>query len=142
MDREILFRGKDDSGIVNYDWLYGSLNNTDPQFPQIMYCDRFWNVCSVIVTPETIGQYTGLKDKNGRKIFEGDIVKGCSKSYKKNYLCEVYFNENMCHYGLTINRGSYTKHQTHDWLELTKTKASKLEVIGNIYDNPELLEGL
>lgn len=92
------------------------------------------------VKPETVGQYTGLTDKNGIKIFEGDIVKGCSKSYKKNYLCEVYFNENMCHYGLTINRGSYTKHQTHDWLELTKTKASKLEVIGNIYDNPELLE--
>ena len=136
--REILFRGK--VADEPDEWVYGYLINKNTIFQPVTHQKSKCCGCgSFDVKPETLGQFTGVCDKKGRKIFEGDIVKGCSKSYKKNYLCEVYFNENMCHYGLTINRGSYTKHQTHDWLELTKTKASKLEVIGNIFDNGGLL---
>ena len=78
-----------------------------------------------------------LRVDKSRKVADQFLV---TENELTNLIDQIYFNENMCHYGLTINRGSYTKHQTHDWLELTKTKASKLEVIGNIYDNPELLE--
>lgn len=127
--QEIEFRGKDDSGIVNHDWLYGSLDNTDPQFPKIMYCDRFWNVCSVIVTPETIGQYTGLKDKNGKKIYEGDIVKAYF-AYK-TIICVVKWID--CHYVIqSVKDHNYT---------YSLSQSFELEVIGNIHDKPELLEG-
>lgn len=138
--REILFRGK--VADEPDEWVYGYLIDEKTIFQKEVHRQSKCCGCgSFDVKEETIGQYTGLTDKNGTKIFEGDIVKGCSKSYKPNFLCEIYFNENMCHYGLTINRGSYTKHQTHDWLELTKAKAKKLEVIGNIHNNPELLQG-
>lgn len=94
------------------------------------------------VIPETVGQFTGLTDMNGKKIFEGDIV---STKYKLGrghyYVFEVYYNENLCHFALTINRGSYTKNKQYDWLQLTSLKANKVEVIGNIHDNAELLKG-
>ena len=54
---------------------------------------------------------------------------------------EVYYNENLCQFALTINSGSYTKNKQYDWLQLTSLKAEKIEVIGNIHDNPELLKG-
>ena len=138
--RKILFRGK--VADEPDEWVYGYLRDEDTIFQQAIHEKSKCCGCGFFsVKPETIGQFTGLTDKKGTKIFEGDIVKGCSKSYKPNYICEVYFNENMCHFGLTINKGSYTKHQTHDWLELTNAKSKKLEVIGNIYDNSELLSG-
>ena len=94
------------------------------------------------VLPETVGQFTGLTDKNGKNIFEGDIV---STKYKLGrggyYVFEVYYNENLCQFALTINSGSYTKNKQYDWLQLTSLKANKVEVIGNKWDNPELLKG-
>ena len=140
--RGILFRGK---SVETNEWVYGSYilekyGNT----PYICYFEygTFVNIKQVEVIPETVGQFTGLTDMNGKKIFEGDIV---STKYKLGrghyYVFEVYYNENLCHFGLTINRGSYTKNKQYDWLQLTSLKANKIEVIGNTHDNIELLKG-
>ena len=73
---------------------------------------------------QTVGQFTGLNDKYGKEIYEGDIV----KAFEKNY--EVVFNQTES--GLSVNYGYPDKHNgpTPYWVE----------VIGNIHENPELLE--
>ena len=57
--REILFRGKDESGILNHQWQFGALDNTDEKFPKIIRLDRWGNKMIVNVVPETVGQFTG-----------------------------------------------------------------------------------
>lgn len=134
--REILFRAKGNPIYNDGSWYYGYLAIDNDGDYQIR--GSCW---SRTVLPETVGQFTGLTDKNGKKIFEGDIV---STKYKLGrggyYVFEVYYNENLCQFALTINSRSYTKNKQYDWLQLTPLKAEKIEVIGNIHDNPELLE--
>ena len=148
--REILFRGK---RIDNGEWIEGYFcRKYFPELPHdrcvIQYKPKS-DVCKWTppyiadeIIPETIGQYTGLTDKNGKKIFEGDIVVTKYKLGRGGYyVFEVYYNENLCQFALTINSGSYTKNKQYDWLQLTELKANKIEVIGNIHDNHELLKG-
>lgn len=100
---------------------------------------RFFDAKEVVLM-----QSTGLTDKNGVEIYEGDIVKATRKlgvNIEKDDLLEVYWNKNLCHFGLTINRGGYLKHSSKgDWATLTARKAEYLEVVGNIYEHPELLK--
>ena len=86
---------------------------------------------------ETVGQYTGLKDKNGVKIFEGDI---CKYRYgRSTYIGKVVFNTRAC-----IFEMRRTEIVGYHGERATKTQLlnhiDKVEVIGNIHDNPELLE--
>lgn len=123
--REILFRGKD-FGVINHSWCFGSLDTTEDDRAIIIYPDRFGNKCRIIVDPKTVGQYTGLKDKNGTKIFEGDIIllRGDEEPY------QVVFDESCFHvYDSSV---CYVMNNFYDY---------EMEVIGNIYDNPELLGG-
>ncbi len=120
--REILFRGKDFSGVINHNWCFGSLDTTENDRTIIIYFDRFGNKCRIFVDPSTIGEYTGLKDKNGKKVFEGDILKA-----------EIWWEQGGCY-----------PHTETCFIEATfpnmyKNHFEKLEVVGNIYDNPELL---
>ena len=142
--REILFRGKTLTGrwvegsYYKQEELYGSKEDADIIIKSKESLTYDQALDYEIVLPKTVGQYTGLTDKNGKKIFDGDIV---STKYKLGrggyYVFEVYYNENLCQFALTINSGSYTRNKQYDWLQLTSLKANKVEISGNIHDNPE-----
>lgn len=83
---------------------------------------------AIFVDKKTIGQFTGTLDKHGRKIFEGDICRIADSIYKAEF---VYFG-----WVFTILSKQCTASRA-----LTPTVSARCEVIGNIYDNPELLEG-
>ena len=118
--REILFRGK---RTDNDEWIEGSFLNKNNI--GIFYDDTEESDCTVhifSVIPETVGQYTGLTDKNGIKIFEGDIVKGTFLGFPipiEDDVFSICWQEDVAGY-----RANYFEN---------------VEVIGNIHDNPELL---
>ena len=85
----------------------------------------------VEVIPETVGQCTGLKDKNGKWIFEGNILRLNDDGEVSNY--EVYWNDDEAGWCIKIEDSFVTM---DCWGE---TRGS-FEIIGNIHDNPELLE--
>lgn len=88
-----------------------------------------------------VQQYTGLKDKNGKEIYEGDIIKA---TRKWNFHCSkgdvfvVEFNVETVSYGL-LPDGCVVRPSHENFADLTKKKSLQCEVIGNIFENPELL---
>lgn len=143
--REILFRGK---RKTDNKWLYGFPYITRKNAVKInWYCSEFGSMRTDEVDPETVGQYTGLTDKNGTKIFEGDIVKFIHKnklkpyddlvspfyeSYSRNY--KIEYTNTFARYGLRFINGSI-----HFPCKQSTLLMHDCEIIGNIYDNPELL---
>ena len=134
MNRKILFRGKRLDG----DWVYGFLtcmNYIDVFNPKVCYDGqeeiRYYTVEHHQVDTNTVGQFTGLCDKNGNKIFEGDIVKVTTglEGYKSTYHSTIHrVTYDVCDCGVAV----FYPFDNSDMVEA--------EVIGNIYDNPELLE--
>lgn len=144
--REILFRGKDFSGVINHNWCFGSLDTIEDDRAIIIYSDRFGNKCRIFVDPSTVGEYTGLKDKNGQRIFEGDIVKNEWCFIKGNSIVRFgeYKSLDSSNDYQCGHLGFYLEHIS-DFNKRTVRKdimyfANKCEIIGNIHDNPELLE--
>lgn len=89
------------------------------------------------VDPETVGDYTGLTDKNGREIFEGDILQ-CENEYG-SYTTSIYCEENtLCVDVSWLDNFDYTSIGFAE--SIWKKQNYEVEIIGNIYDNPELLE--
>lgn len=128
--REITFRGKCIRGVFESDWVYGSYVLSDEDDRGDSHSIVAYTGASFEVDPSTIGQYTGLEDKKGKPIFEGDIVrddKGLSVIHfmTPQFVC---VDEN----GKPWNLGGGTVHKDSHKLEVT-------EVIGNVYDNSELL---
>ena len=135
--REILFRGKH---TRTGEWVEGLLwkkkYNHDKLFISC-FPDKDDNEEIYIIKPETAGQYTGLTDKNGKKIFEGDIVKreytlrhGETKKTRETQIGVVVYSNREC--GFQVEKKCNLR---KPW------DGDTIEVIGNIHDNPELLKG-
>lgn len=120
--REILFKGK---RVDNGEWAEGCFfKSWDKVFLLWGMTGDCPNMEEVI--PKTVGQFTGLTDKNGKKIFEGDILlKGFEKVLVK-------WNANQCRWGIYSNN--------YEICGFNESTQGYFEVIGNIYDNLELLE--
>ena len=123
--REILFRGKRKG---NGEWVYG--NFVKGCVDDFAYIVEFGNknLCRnfVEVIPETVGQYTGLTDKNGKKIFEGDIVAMPAYGGGK-HKAVVYFKGGK----FAVDGSNYG---------FKDIAPKRMKVIGNIYDNKEILD--
>ena len=121
MNREILFRGK---RVDSSEWFEGSYWLSRSAVRETTYItDGYGNLFCVI--PETVGQYTGLNDKNNVKIFEGDILKFRSGIYSVEWDNE---------HSKFLQRDGQFSRELHFWI-------AKSEIVGNIHDNPELLKG-
>lgn len=133
MNREILFKAK---RIDNIEWVEGNLLQTTAvslkSFIVPTSCYTFdkwdWAECLQVDT-DTICQYTGLTDKDGNKIWENDIV----TVPRDEEPCLIVWDEYCARWGMT-QYGSYM-------YDFDNFDGVELEVLGNIFDNPELLEG-
>ena len=136
--REILFRGK---RVDNGEWAYGAyyglcrMTNKAGGFEYEHLMRQSNNEPLYMVDAETVGQYTGLTDKNGKRIFEGDICKTYFESYTHSWEEVGVVTEFCGAYGI---ESADRKHFRAFINELVYTRSH--EVIGNIHDNPELLE--
>lgn len=132
--REILFRGKRDD---NGEWV---VSNCIMQFHGVKFAPRLWAIGDgwVEVIPETVGEFTGLTDKNGTEIFEGDIVRTLAPCYIDKYIKGVVeFGEYSTSYQ-SSNVGYYVNWSLNKNIAIY-CKINDIEIIGNIHDNPELL---
>ena len=153
MNREILFRGqtrKKGEKVKNFrgdpmpsEWVYGRMlsQNNGGDF-SIIY--TYEPIDTRVVYTDTVGEYTGLTDKNGTKIFEGDILKLVDKNQNYEWLAVVEFGNPNATYSWGWQLRPITKQVRMNtdillWVE-TEITGATAEIIGNIHDNPDLLE--
>ena len=140
MSREIIFRGK--SSTTN-EWVYGSLVKVGNEshivgFDEVDLDGHHIRFCSdrpVFIKQGTISQFTGLYDKNGKGIYEGDIL--------RVYDGERYFNIVIKWVEKTMTSMTCCPDENQcplSWLSDSLSRTYEIEVIGNLYDNKELLE--
>ena len=137
--REVLFRGKE---VADGKWIEGfySAEEYNPYSGEVEHIPRIQIIgkcVSLGVIPETVGQYTGLTDKNGVRIFEGDLVRYAERRLGGEDVSVAF--------PVTFDEGGFCAHHyfLNNWLRNGlggNTKLEDIEVIGNIHDNPELLQ--
>lgn len=134
MDREILFRGK---RIYNGEWVYGYVAHSKSDNSCVImsephgYEDVDWN---------SVGQYAGLTDRKGKKIFEGDIIHILGNQDVEDwkdvdYIAQIVFIDGgFCAIDGTVENHGFRRY------DLARFDF-EMEVIGNVFDTPELLKG-
>lgn len=147
MDRTIKFRGK---SIYDEDWLYGSLVKIEKDryavIPSLNDIEIGKSISMYEVCLETIGQFTGLYDKNGKEIYEGDIVERITpKNLNFGFIGNVVFDKNIALFCVEHNKfgpNSRTPFvMPDDWMDEYSNKLKcEFEIKGNIYDHPELIK--
>lgn len=125
--REMIFRGK---RTDNGEWVYGDLTHSVYKIGDTCVGKYGCEIGMHQVDPSTVGQYTGLTDKNGTRIFEGDVVvieTDCIPSFMLNRYVVVWDDDQTAYKLLKDNT-------------IYDIPMGRMEIIGNIHDNPELLE--
>ena len=139
MSREIKFRGR---RTDTKEWVYGSYfkqtasqlgENVPLALARVCHCIMVYGEEYFHVDAQSVGQYTGLKDKNGKEIYEGDIIGDENIMLQVKYLCD---SEHSC-----FALFNWVAERPNDeWWGFEHYTPEYMEVIGNIHENPELLE--
>ena len=150
--REILFRAKTtENEWVQGDLIHEPLLEDAPCRISYQYQSGLFVVTHTEeVLPETVGQYTGVKDKNGKKIFEGDIVEVFHEEFET--FSEGSEDDNTLRFfeeltrelhvkgKVFFNHGSFDIEDNAGNFELWGFGEDEIQIIGNVYDNPEILK--
>lgn len=125
--RTIKFRGKH---FKTGEWLYGYLYESNTEYGRILFIN------SQQIDPETVGQFIGLRDKNGKRIYEGDII--------LEHFLESDFENPADALEISVvsfKQGAFGfKSNDDNWQSFIEYPLMQCKIIGNIYDNPELLK--
>ena len=140
--REIIFKAKRKD---NGEWVIGALlQSEDETYIATSFLSGEegapFTVAAYEVDPETICQFTGLFDKNGKKIWEGDIVK-CNKRKEGYDLYKVVWRKDFADFGVEPIKPKFEARYPIGLSECDTIYGYDYKVIGNIFDNPELLGG-
>jgi uncharacterized phage protein (TIGR01671 family) len=144
--REIKFRGK---RLDNGEWIYGYYGHKEATDQHYIMIERLHDApeygsyfVDVEVDPKTVGQYTGLKDRSGKEIYEGDILRfvifnydGSDEGIKTGF---VSWEEQAAAYVIRESLESMDAY----WMYVVLGNDDEVEVIGNINDHPHLLKGV
>ena len=121
--RKIVFCGKDADN--DHEWKYGSLIVCPDGSPVIVCFDDDGCELSYDVVPATVGQFTGLRDADGKEIYEGDIL----REPETGILVEIVYDAPEFCFRHNVHGYRFLNHPEH------------FEVVGNVHDNPRLLKG-
>jgi uncharacterized phage protein (TIGR01671 family) len=133
MNRLIKFRGK---SVLNDEWIYGDLVHRIDSPKTISPIQ----INGIGVKEETVGQFSGLFDKNGKEIYEGDIVEWLFFSYEREYYLKGCIEWHQGGFIFNVTENDSENAGFYAISDLNTDTESDVKILGNIYDNPDLIK--